>query len=99
MDCWISCAADRAILRVVAVTATTVLLAAVVASGAVAQTLTEPKPQTKSSAASVAAKSQPAKRVKSCGIFGAGFVHVPGTDACVKIGGSVSAEGMSSYGR
>jgi hypothetical protein len=36
----------------------------------------------------------PAARVKSCSsMFGAGFVNVPGTDACIKVGGSVTIEG------
>jgi hypothetical protein len=33
--------------------------------------------------------------MKSCSIYGAGFVQVPGSDACIKIGGSVSVEGAA----
>ena len=32
-------------------------------------------------------------------IFGAGFVNVPGTDACIKIGGNVTVEGTAKQGR
>ena len=69
-----------------------VLLLAVTASGAAAQTLSDPAPPTKWSPPSKAAKSQ-AARVKACSAFGPGFVNVPGTDACVKIGGWVTVEG------
>jgi hypothetical protein len=41
-----------------------------------------------------AAKLHEATRSKkSCKQFGAGFVVVPGSDACVKIGGFVTVEG------
>lgn len=72
--------------------AAALLLAA--ASGAVAQTLSEPAP-TKWSPPSKAAKSQQAARVKACSAFGPGFINVPGTDACVKIGGWVTVEGSA----
>jgi hypothetical protein len=69
------------------------LLFAGAASGAVAQTLSDPAP-TKWSPPSKAAKSQ-AARLKACSAFGPGFVNVPGTDACVKIGGWVTVEGSA----
>ena len=99
MDRRIACAPARPILRTVAVVAATAMLAVVVAAGVVAQTLTEPNSQIKSSPPPVAAKSRPAGRVKSCSAFGAGFVNVPGTDACIKIGGSVTIEGTAGQGR
>jgi hypothetical protein len=44
-------------------------------------------------AGSPAPRKAPAARAKSCSIYGAGFVNVPGSDACIKIGGSVTIEG------
>ena len=70
------------------------LLFAVPASGAVAQTLSDPAPPTKWSPPSKAAKSQ-AAHVKACGAFGPGFVNVPGTDSFIKIGGWVTVEGSA----
>jgi hypothetical protein len=42
-----------------------------------------------------AAKSPAAERMKACSAYGAGFVQVPGSDACVKIGGFVTMEGTA----
>jgi hypothetical protein len=70
------------------------LLLAVSASAVLAQTLAEPAPS-KWSPASKAAKSKKAAQAKACGAFGPGFVNVPGTDACVKIGGWVTVEGSA----
>ncbi len=72
------------------------LLFAVPASGAVAQTLSDPAPPSKWSPPSKAAKSE-AARAKACSAFGPGFVNVPGTDACVKIGGFVTVEGSARH--
>lgn len=63
---------------------------------AAAQTLSDPAPPAKWSPPSKAAKSQ-AARAKACGAFGPGFVNVPGTDACVKIGGWVTVEGSARH--
>ncbi|MFY9760761.1 MAG: porin [Xanthobacteraceae bacterium] len=60
-------------------------------TGACAQTLTNPDPRP-APHLSAAAKSQPRDRAKTCGAYGAGFVQLPGTDACVKIGGSVTTD-------
>jgi hypothetical protein len=63
---------------------------------AAAQTLTNPNAPPKWSAPQGGAKSRTAAQTKkSCEEFGAGFVNVPGTDACVKIGGFVTVEGGS----
>ena len=70
------------------------LLVAVPASAAIAQTLSDPAPPAKWSPPSQAAKSA-AARAKACSAFGPGFVNVPGTDACVKIGGWVTVEGSA----
>ena len=62
-------------------------------SGALAQTLTQPNPPVRWTPPRRATKSQPSPHGKSCEAFGAGFVAVPGSDACVKIGGWVSVDG------
>lgn len=68
------------------------------ASSACAQTLTDPNPPAKWAppAAQPAAKAKPAAPVKTCSAYGAGFVNLPGTDTCVKIGGWVTVEGSTS---
>jgi hypothetical protein len=87
----------RSILHTLGLVAASIMLAVVFVSAALAQTLTEPNPQTK--IPSPHAKSLPTARIKSCSLFGAGFVNVPGTDACVKIGGYVTVEGMAKGAR
>lgn len=62
-----------------------------------AQSLTAPNPKGWSSP--VAAKPKPKKPVSSCSAFGAGFVAIPGTDGCVKIGGSVTSEATANSSR
>jgi hypothetical protein len=57
-----------------------------------AQTLTNPNPSTPSRPPA-AAKPDTSAHVKSCSAYGAGFVNIPGTDACVKVGGSVMVGG------
>lgn len=70
------------------------LLMGVVVERAAAQTLTNPNPPSKWSGPHGTAKSHTtAQSKKSCKEFGAGFVGVAGTDACVKIGGFVTVEG------
>lgn len=64
------------------------------ASGATAQTLTDPHPHT-TLPHSTAGKTTAAKHMKACPEYGAGFYRVDGTDACVKIGGFIDA-GVSS---
>jgi hypothetical protein len=75
------------------VLATAVALAAVVSPG-VAQTLTQPNPtsETKTSPPTVAAKSRQTRHMKTCDAYGAGFRNIPGTDACLKIGGGVTVD-------
>jgi hypothetical protein len=86
----------------------TILGAAIVMSialsaGASAQTLLEPnpklEPKTKPSQPPGTAKSQSGLRTKSCSAFGAGFVQLPGTDTCVKVGGFVTMESGVNQGR
>jgi hypothetical protein len=76
------------------VLATAVALAAAVSSG-VAQTLTQPNPTPHAETPPPpkdAAKSRHTGRVKTCDAYGAGFRNIPGTDACIKIGGSVTVD-------
>jgi Porin subfamily len=40
-----------------------------------------------------AAKPDTSAHVKSCSAYGAGYVNIPGTDTCVKVGGSVTVGG------
>jgi hypothetical protein len=69
--------------------AATVFLAAASATGATeAQTLSGPNPKTRAPTAS----SQQSKPMKPCPAYGPGFVQVPGSDLCIKIGGSVEVE-------
>jgi hypothetical protein len=71
--------------------ATAAMLATVVSPGA-AQTLTQPNPQTKPPPPAVTPKSRPTGHVKTCDAYGAGFRNIPGTDACLKIGGGVTVD-------
>jgi hypothetical protein len=91
MDRCIPCPTVSSMLRAVAVA--TMMLVAIPASDAFAQTLTDTNPPAKWTPPQTAAKSSSAAHLKSCSAFGAGFVNVPGTDACVKIGGWVGVEG------
>jgi hypothetical protein len=72
--------------------AASALLMGLAASNAAAQTLTDPNAP-KWSPHSAAKHHEAAQRKKSCKQFGAGFVAVAGTDACVKIGGWMTVEG------
>ncbi len=77
------------------------LLFAMLAPGALAQTLTEPAsakrpPPSQAAKAPKAPKAaHPKSYAKACSAFGPGFINVPGTDACVKIGGWVTVEGSA----
>lgn len=44
------------------------------------------------------AKAQSADDVRHCGAFGPGFHYVPGTDACIKVGGWARAEAGGGSG-
>ncbi len=56
-----------------------------------AQTLTNPDPKPAPSLPA-RAKSQVEEHVQPCPAYGAGFVRLPGSDACIKIGGGVRVE-------
>jgi len=97
MDRWMD-GRGRTILCAVAVavvTAATVLILAV-ASGVSAQTLTEPNAQKKMSPSSAAAKSPASARAKRCSSYGDGFVYVPASDSCIKLGGYVRVDGVAN---
>jgi hypothetical protein len=68
-------------------------------SGVIAQTLLEPNPKPKLSQPPGSAKQHSGLRTQSCSAFGAGFVQIPGTDTCVKIGGFVTIESTVNRGR
>jgi hypothetical protein len=75
---------------------TAALALGAVPGSASAQTLTDPNPPAKWSPPHAAAKSRPVSQQKPCATYGAGFVNVPGTDTCVKVGGWVTMEGSAS---
>ncbi len=72
------------------------LLIGFAASTAAAQTLTNPNAPQWSPPHAAAKPHEAIRSKKSCKQFGAGFVAVPGSDACVKIGGWVTVEGGTS---
>jgi Porin subfamily len=78
-------------LRAGALLAIFVAATATNAANVSAQTLTNPDPKP-APHLSAAAKAQPPDHAKACGAYGAGFLRLPGTDACVKIGGSVTTD-------
>jgi Porin subfamily len=43
-------------------------------------------------AADLPVKAKPVEYVKVCGLYGAGFYYIPGTDTCIKIGGFLRTE-------
>jgi hypothetical protein len=90
----ISSAAIARIVRTGTVTAAAMLVVAVAAPEAVAQTASTPSPriQPDSFATPSTAKTVPAKPMKSCSVYGDGFVQVPGTDTCVKMNGYVRSQ-------
>jgi len=81
-------------LRRIVLTAAVALSAAFIAPCVMAQTLTKPNGPIKPSPPP-SKKTHVTAHQESCSAFGAGFVKVPGTDACVRIGGWVTMEGTS----
>ena len=72
---------------------TTAVALIVMVSPGIAQTLTQPNPPPQPSPPAAATKSRPtAGHVKVCDAYGAGFMNVPGTDACIKVGGGVTVQ-------
>lgn len=89
---WVGARAMRGAMAAVAV----ITLIGAPGSVALAQTLTDPNPPAKWPPPRAAAKYPSTARAKSCSAYGAGFVNVPGTNACIKVGGWVSVEGAAS---
>jgi hypothetical protein len=81
----------RSIRRAAAIVAIAVM-AALSSWTAVAQTLTNPDPKPNAAAPTARVKSRPAGHVKDCSIYGPGFMAMPGSDMCIKIGGGVTVE-------
>jgi hypothetical protein len=95
MDHWVvNSSTGRAAIVVLIMT-----LSEAASSRAIAQTLLDPNPGPKPSQPSSSAKPQPALRNKSCSSFGPGFVQLPGTDTCVKVGGFISTESAINRAR
>jgi hypothetical protein len=92
------CIPDLTVGSVLGVAAAAAMMFIIVLqSGALAQTLTDPNPPARwSPPHQAAAKSPSTATAKPCTGYGAGFVQVPGTDTCIKIGGWVSMEGSTS---
>lgn len=89
MDAWITTPLPgRFLLRALAIFFATAAFAQAMTAIVRAQTLTNPNPAKPAPAAS----SQHNKALKSCPMYGPGFVQVPGSDFCVKVGGSVQGE-------
>ena len=94
MDAWIvSSSLRRFRLRGVTIFFMTVAFAQTMTAMVRAQTLTNPNP----AKPAPAVPSQHGKALKSCPMYGPGFVQVPGSDLCVKVGGS--AQGEITVGR
>jgi hypothetical protein len=88
----------RLMIRGAAAVTAAAALAVTLDDGAGAQTLTNPSPQLALPRPPVA-KADANPKVKSCSAYGAGFVNVPGTEACVKVGGSVTVDAATGRGR
>jgi hypothetical protein len=98
MDQRIARSPARPIGWIIALAALPAVLSAAAGSGAAAQTLADPNSPAKWSPPHTVTKPQPAAHVKSCSAFGAGFINLPGTDTCVKVGGFVSTDVTASPG-
>jgi hypothetical protein len=95
MTAWMACCLRRRILHSGSCLVAIAMLAVMAGESVVAQTLTGPNSEPKSVPPPVTAKSPSAERMKSCSTYGAGFVQIPGSDACVKIGGFVAVDGTA----
>jgi hypothetical protein len=74
-------------------------LAVTLSGGAGAQTLVNPNPGPVPSRPPLAAKPRMSLHTKLCSEYGAGFVNIPGTGACIKIGASVTVDSTIGRGR
>ena len=83
------------VIRMASVVMAIALLTALNSSGAVAQTLTNPNPKPSAPPPTATTKSRPTAHLKTCSMYGPGFMAVPGSDMCIKVGGGVTVEGTS----
>ena len=89
----------RPVVRAAAIAVAATMFVCVAAPSIFAQTLIAPKAQSKSSRSAPAAKAAPVGRANPCSLYGEGFVNVPGTDTCVKVGGYVRSDAAVNLGR
>jgi hypothetical protein len=83
MDCRIAWPRTRLFLAMV--------VAQIIAAASLhAQTLTNPNPPTRAPTTTARPENQAAK---PCPVFGPGFVQLPGSDTCVRVGGGVQVQG------
>jgi hypothetical protein len=95
LDC-MNCHTGQLLLRCIALTAAVTVAATIIAPCAMGQTLAQPNPPPNKPSPPPSKKFRAGTRhEESCSAFGTGFVKVPGTDACVRIGGWVTIEGTS----
>jgi hypothetical protein len=69
-----------------------IIIVAFASSGAVAQTLADPNPKPAAPPPTVTTKSHAAGHVRNCSAYGPGFMAMPGSNMCIKIGGGVTVE-------
>jgi hypothetical protein len=93
MDRWIAFPSACKILRAAAIVAALGMLSITITSRVGAQTLADPTPTTKSSGRGATAPTPAPERATACATYGAGFVQMPGSDACIKLGGYVTMQG------
>lgn len=78
--------------------ATIVVTWSITSISAMAQTLTDPNQGTKTGHVSAGKSAETKHPMKSCPEFGPGFVRLPGSDTCIRIGGFVEG-GVSGGNR
>ena len=89
----------RLTLRSAVMIAAAATLAVAIGGSAGAQTLVNPNPPPAQAQSPPEPKRRASEYAKPCGAYGAGFVNIPGTGACVKIGGSVSVDSSVNRSR
>jgi hypothetical protein len=90
-------------MKIIAIAVAAVTLYASAATRGNAQTaaptLIAPQAPSKTSRPVAPAKPKPAGRMNPCSVYGEGFVNVPGSDTCVKVGGYVRSDARVRLGR
>jgi porin-like protein len=99
MGFWIDNEQARSMLHTIGLVAASTILAIVFVFGAFAQTLTDPNPKPKMLSHQGTTNLLQTRHARTCATYGAGFDYVPGTDACLKIGGYVTVEGTAKGAR